>query len=446
MFTTLSIPLLMMLPVTTMGSSPDLLAGASQIDITPPLGTPMRGYYYERLASHVHDPLYARALVLSEGDQTLVIITLDLIDVAPQASRSAVETISARHNIPAEQIIITSTHTHTGPALSADYEAWLTHRIVDAVTIAINNRKPAVLRVGSGHEAGVSFHRRFLMKDGTVRFNPGALNPDIVKPMGPIDPEVGILSVETPDGEVIAVLVNFAIHLDTVGGTEISADFPFFLERLLRKVLGESTVVMFALAPCGNINHFNVRSPETLKGFERAERIGHALAGAVIREFPGLEPMAAASLRASAEVLPLTVPSYTSAEVAQARINAVKQSDHESSTPEIREARKILWVADRGGEPLPGEVKAFGIDDLGIVALPGEIFVELGLDLKQRSPYRHNLILTLSGHTAMSYIPNREAYPHGAYEVEVSRVVAGEGERLIDSAVSQLERLKSGGY
>ena len=414
--------------------------GVGQTDITPPLGTPLRGYYYERLASSVHDPLYAKAMVLQEGDQTLVIVITDLVDIAPAGFKEARTRIAEDFDIPEANIIISATHTHTGPEIIPEYEAIVADKVYDAAKIAQKHLQPAVIKSGVGKEESVSFYRRFLMKDGTVKFNPGPLNPDIVRPMGPIDPDVGILYVETPAGTPIAVLVNFAMHLDTVGGTEVSADFPAFVSQVLKKVVGDDTMVMFGLGTCGNINHFNVKSPETLKGFERAERIGYALAASVIRELPALEPNKVATLAVSHEELALKIPEYTEQEIAEARVNAQKKSDHESSTPEIREAMKILRIDQRDGELLEAEVQAFGIGDVGIVALPGEIFVELGLSIKEQSPFKHTFILTLSNHS-IGYVPTREAFPQGAYEVEVSHIAPGEGERLAASAIKLLHEL-----
>ncbi len=418
-----------------------LTVGVGQTDITPALGTPLEGYYIERLATDVHDELLAKALVFEEGGTSVAIVIVDLVDVAQKAVDEARERIERELSIPQENIIISATHTHTGPFFTAEYEATLSGKIFDAVKIAAQHQQPAVIKSGVGREENVSFHRRFMMKDSTVQFNPGPLNPDIVRPMGPIDPDVGILYVESPAGKPIAVLVNFAIHLDTVGGTEISADFPAFLSEVLKKQLGDDTMVMFGLGTCGNINHFNVKSPETLKGFGRAERIGYALAASVIREMPALEESKVTQLEAANEPLQLNIPEYTEQEVAEARINAQKESDHESSTPEIREAMKVLRIEEMNGQPLKAEVQAIGLGNVGIVALPGEIFVELGLSIKEQSPFKHTLILTLSNN-AVGYIPNEAAFPYGAYEVEVSQVAPGEGERLVAASVKLLNELK----
>ncbi len=418
-----------------------LRAGVGKTDITPPLGTPLRGYYNERLASNVHDPLFARALVIKDGKNTLVLVIVDNVDVAPMGFKAARERIQKDWNIPASNIVISATHTHTGPEYWDEYEKMLAVKIHDAVKIAMQNLQPVVIKSGLGKEEDVSFHRRYLMKDGTVKFNPGVLNPDIVRPMGPIDPDVGILYFETLCGKPVAVLVNFAMHLDTVGGTEISEDYPYYIGKVLKKILGGQTMVFFGLGTCGNINHINVKSPETLKGFGRSERIGYALAASVIKQLPALEQDSITSLKSGSETLYLKIPEYTKKQIEEARINSKKKTDHESSTPEIREAMKILKIEKRKGKPIEAEVQVFGMGDIGIVALPGEIFVELGLEIKRRSPFRHTFILTLSNNS-IGYIPNADAFQYGAYEVEVSRIIPGEGERLVESAVRLLEELK----
>jgi neutral ceramidase len=418
-----------------------LNVGVGRTDITPPLGTPLEGYYVERFATNVHDPLYAKAMVIEDGMNTLVLVIADIIDVAPVAFPAARTRIQKEFNIPSSNIIISATHTHTGPVITSPYENMLETKILDAVRIAFNSLQPAVIKSGVGKAENISFHRRFLMKDGTVRFNPGVLNPDIVRPMGPVDPDVGILYIETPGGQPIAAMVNFAIHLDTVGGTEISADFPAYIGEVLRKILGDELMLFFGFGTCGNVNHIDVTHSEQLKGFERAERIGYALAASVIREFPSLKRNEGQDLKTGNKILFLKTPAYTEDEYAMASVNAKKESNEEASTPEIREAMKILRIQERKGEPIEAEVQTFGIGDMAIVALPGEIFVELGLEIKKRSPYRHTFILTLSNNS-IGYIPNAEAFDYGAYEVEVSEIAKGEGEKMVDAAVKLLNNMK----
>jgi len=415
--------------------------GVGKSDITPSLSTPMDGYYIERLASNVHDELFVRAMVLEDGKNSFVLVVADVIDVAPYGFKEARKKIAEEFKIPASRIVMSATHTHTGPSFSKAYEKMLAVKIHDAVKIAHQNLQPVVIKSGVGKEENVSFHRRFMMKDSTVKFNPGILNPDIVRPMGPIDPDVGIVYIETLEGKSIAILVNFAVHLDTIGGTEISADFPYFMGEVLKKVLGNDLMVFYGFGTCGNVNHINVKKSDSLEKFERAKRIGYALAAGVIRELPKLEISDADKISVESEILKLKMPVYTKEQIEAAEINAKKESDEIASTPEIREAMKILRIHELNNEPIEAEVITFGLDNVGIVALPGEIFVELGLDIKKRSPFKHTLVLTLANNS-IGYIPNKEAFEYSAYEVEVSMIAEGEGEKLVESSVRQMERMK----
>ena len=438
----LSTVLTLAIVLFSLSANARIRAGVGKTDITPPLGTPMDGYYIERLASTVHDDLYARAMVFEDGTNTLVLVVTDLIDVAPYGFPAARKRIQEELNVPAEHIIISATHTHTGPTFSEEYEKLLAGKIFDAVKIAFSNLQEVVIKSGTGKAEDISFHRRFMMKDGTVKFNPGRLNPDIVRPMGPVDPGVGIIYIETADGSPLAVLVNFAIHLDTIGGTEISADFPYFMGKILKNVLDDDLMVFFGFGTCGNVNHINVNEPETTQGYERAQRIGYALAAAVIREIPVLEIQNIDKLRSESETVYLKIPEYSKKEIEEAKINANKKSDEIASTPEIREAMKILRIHDMNNNPIEAEILTFGLGDASIVALPGEIFVELGLEIKEKSPFKHTLVLALANNS-IGYIPNKEAFKYGAYEVEVSMIAEGEGEKLVESSLHQLGKMKN---
>jgi hypothetical protein len=198
--------IIMVIVLSGLSVKAQIRAGVGKTNITPTLGTPMDGYYIERLASTVHDDLYARAMVLQDGSETLVLVVTDLIDVAPYGFPAARKRIQEELNVPAVNIIISATHTHTGPTFTEDYEKYVAKKIFDAVKIAFSNLQDVVIKSGTGKAEDIAFHRRFMMKDGSVKFNPGRQNPDIVEPMGPVDPGVGIIYLETLNGKPIAVL------------------------------------------------------------------------------------------------------------------------------------------------------------------------------------------------------------------------------------------------
>jgi hypothetical protein len=418
----------------------ELRVGIAKTDITPPLGTAMAGYYTPRGATGVHDELFVRAMVLDDGTTKLILVILDNIRPYEKGYAAARKQIGEELKIPVDNIIIGATHTHTGPRIEESYVKILSAKIVDAVRLAAGRLRPAIIRAGIGQEQSISFNRRFLMKDDTVKFNPGVLNPDIVKPMGPIDPEVGIFGCFSLDGAPTAVFVNFAMHLDTVGGTEICADYPYFIGEVLKAVLGRQTMVFFGLGCCGNLNHINVKQRENFPRFGKADQIGHVLAGEVIKCLPTLEQQQEPKLEAASEIVPLRIPEYTPREIEGARVSAAKESSNLASTPEIREAMKVLRVVARDGKPIEAEVQVFALGDMALVALPGEVFVELGLAIKERSPFKYTFVME-NCTSAIGYVPNAPAFDQGAYEVEVSHIRPGEGEKLVEAAVNLLNKL-----
>jgi hypothetical protein len=282
------------------------------------------------------------------------------------------------------------------------------------------------------------------MRDNTVSWNPRKLHPDIVRPAGPIDPEVGVVYFDTAQGKPVATYVNFALHPDTVGGEGVSADYPGVIARLLGEYKGEEMVTVFANGCCGNINHRNIQWADSQKGPHEARRIGTVLAGAVCKTFPTLKPVPADTLRVKAEVVKLPLAPITSEDVAKAR-EVVKQVK-EPKTPFLDKVKayQTLDVAAREDKPLEVEVQVVALgDQVAWVSLPGEIFVELGLAIKKDSPFRHTLIAELAN-GSIGYIPDKAAYAQGNYEVVSARCAEGSGEMLVETALRLLKELHAG--
>jgi hypothetical protein len=438
----------------------ELKAGAAQVRITPPAGVPLAGYYNNRYATGVHDDLHAKALILDDGRTRAALVACDLIGLPRPLVEKARSLIEAGTGIPASHIMISATHAHTGPVihsgasrynlsgepleLARRYAEGLPALIAEAAGRANRALKPVRLSSGRGAENTVAFNRRFHMADGSVGWNPGKLNPKIVRPAGPVDPEVGIVLAESENGEALAAYINYALHLDTVGGLEISADYPFTLARLLSQAKGPSLITLFTLGCAGNVNHIDVRTKDPQKGHGEAERIGTALAGAVIRALPELKHVEG-RLGARAATVLLPRPRVLPEEVEKARAVAATFGKPDAAPfLELVNAFKVIEVAESGGKPLEAEVQVFGLGkDLAWVALPGEIFVELGLEIKRRSPFRQTIVVELANGSP-GYIPDRKAYAEGAYEVVSARVAEGSGEFLVETAVRLLGEVYSG--
>jgi neutral ceramidase len=440
--------------------SADLKIGTAAVRITPPEGTPMAGYYSDRGATSVHDDLYAKAMVFEKDGSRVAIVSCDLIGI-PAEIVAAVRNIASKSTgIEPDHIMVSATHSHTGPVIPkkndrytitgktaeihGKYISALPGLIAESIRLANSSLAPANLLAGRGHEETISFNRRFYMTDGTVGWNPGKLNPKIIKPAGPIDPELLVLYSETTDRKPVSSYVNFAVHLDNVGGNEISADMPYTLSSILAKIKSPGMVTMFAQGCSGNINHINVKTKDPQKGHGEAQRIGTVLSGEVIKTYTRLQPLEVNSITVRREIAKLPLP-----DVRPEELPAAKEIISRAGKPdapkflELVNAYKVLDVLDRKGEPVDAEVQAIALgDQCAIVSLPGEIFTEIGMYIKNRSPYPYTLVVELTN-GSIGYVPDRKAYIEGNYEPVSSRVGPGSGEILAEKALQLLFEMKA---
>lgn len=469
---------LTLLPAWGAAAGGELRVGVAAVKITPPTGTPLAGYYSQRGSQGVLDDLYAKAAVLDDGQTSVALVACDLIGLPRSVVVEARRLIAERTGIAADRVMVSATHTHTGPVvvgdtaiddlvtggsqLSQDYARQLPNWIAQAVGEAHQRRVPAVLSYGCETEPQLSFIRRFWMQDGTVGWNPGKLNPNIVRPIGVIDPQVNVVYAETAgpqsdasaermaadgshqaeksDRQPLLTYVNFPLHLDTTGGTLISADFPATLARRLADYRGSEMLTMFANGACGNINHLNVNWAQPQTSPEEARRLGTILAAAVLKSFMKLTRVEDVGLRVRTEVVQLPLAKFTDEELRQAREIAARRG---ADTPFLEQVKayRVLDVAARDGKPLAVDVQVVTLGrELAWVALPGEVFVELGLSIKAASPFRQTQIIELAN-GASHYIPHRSAYAEGQYEVVSTRYAEGAGELLVTTAIRLLGEL-----
>ncbi|MGP0063301.1 MAG: hypothetical protein ACLQGP_06810 [Isosphaeraceae bacterium] len=450
------IPLLLCATMAAPAWSAELRVGAAAVPITPPVGIPMAGYYSERGAQGVHDELFAKAIVLEAGGRSAALVVLDLITTPRDLVEEARREIERTTHLSGADVMISATHSHTGPVLDRnsafggqsslvkDYRAGLPAKIAEAVRRAEGQLTPARVFSACGHEDSIAFNRRYHMKDGTVGWNPGKLNPNILKPAGPIDPEVPVVFFESTAGKPLATYVNYAVHLDNVGEPRISADLPGTLGRLLAEVKAPEMVTLFSAGCCGDVNHIDVRSAAPQRGFANAARMGTILAAEVLRTWPRLAPVDASAIRVKSAIVRLALPEISDADLATSRAVVARMNDPKAARPgflEMVAALKTLDVAARQGRPQEVEVQVVALgSELAWVSLPGEIFVELGLAIKQDSPFPRTIIAELAN-GSIGYIPARRAYAQGNYEVISARCAEGSGERLVDTAVGLLKDL-----
>ena len=477
---------LVLVPITTNGGDPSpaksdsnssLLVGVAETDITPPVGFPMAGYYHERLAEGTIDPLKAKAIVFRDGDTAGALVVCDLIGIATDLSREVRRRVSEKTGIPENNIAISATHSHTAPdymkelylylgkekqeELRATYVEQLINGPVEAIVQAHANAKPSALTAGSATQAiPVSFNRRFVMRDGSVQTWQALSNPDVVRAAGPIDPEIELLVIRNPeDNTTRGIVSNFALHLDTVGGMRWSADYPFFVERTLRKAFGPEVISIFGTGCCGDINHVDPATTDRNK----AAYIGESIGTSISEQIAQLKPVENTRLAVKSQVVQLPLEDATREEVERSvqlvdlanRGGKVEFLEHVTAykklildqlrhrEPYTKTVDHITWGLSRSlagvGETLPVNMTVMTIgNDVAIVCLPGEVFVELGLAIKHGSPFRTTIVIELSNAVESIYVPHRAAYAGGSYEVTNSAVQPGSGEMLVETALTLL--------
>ena len=443
-----------------------LNAGSAEIDITPHVGFRMAGYFNERLATGTHDPLKAKAIILQDGKEKFAFAFCDLVGLSLHVTTNARARFSKASGIPVLHIMIAATHSHTGPSFDDvrrdyfhgqamaklgkdpqeqyDYADFLTERLVKVLHQANEQLAPANVSVGMAKQENLSFNRRYHMKNGRVAFNPGQLNPNIVKPAGPNDPDVPLLFVQPLDAtQPIAGLTVFACHSDTIGGTEFSADYAFYLQETLRREFGGEFISAFGAGTCGDINHINTGvKEEKVKGFDVAARIGTTLGRTVIAAQKDLVAITKPRFAVKSKTLTVPLQEVTPEQVKAGRekLKLLEGAD-EGGFMEKVEAVKAVDLGNRG-KTVPMEVQVFRLDaNTAIVCLPCEIFVELGLAIKKASPFKRTFVISICNDRP-SYVPTKKAFTEGSYEVTNARVKSGAGEMLVETAIQLLGKLK----
>ena len=445
------------------------------------MGFPMAGYYFERLATRTHDPLWAKAIAfIGETDQAAIVVC-DLTGVGADLTAEVRRRATLKTGIPAANIVVCATHSHTAPDYGKDlfeyldpkgaqkkphYTETLINRIVDAIAKAKQAAGPVALSAGSATQSTpISFNRRFVMRDGSVHTWMNFKNPEVIRSAGPIDPEVGLLLVRSAESkQPLGIFTNFALHLDTVGGLSWSGDYPFYVEQQLQKSLGAGLVSIFGNGCCGDINHIDPNRAERNK----TDFIGRSLAGTIETAITTLRPIDNPTLRVEHAVVRLPLPEISPAEIKRSEmllqaaragqkidffehVMAYKtlmidglRNQSSSSHPENYLKFGLSHTLAGSGDSIPVDVHAICLGkDLAIVCLPGEVFVDLGLAIKRGSPFRTTLVVELSDCVETMYVPTRGAYAGGGYEVTNSAVQPGSGEMLVESALRLLRTAAS---
>jgi hypothetical protein len=457
---------------TAKGTRSQLTAGVAAADITPEVGFRVEAAFFKIESTGIHDRLWAKALVLRQGDVEMAFVFCDLCGISPEVSSRTRRLVSKRSGIPESNIVITASHTHFGPQYfwersryfhkvevaehgfdrhdPAEYREKLVTVFVDIIAKAQASAKPVTIQADIAKEYDLSFNRRFYMKAGSqhlkrgiVRMSPPQDRADVVKPAGPIDPDIGILFFrDKENNKPIASMTNFACHTTALGGREFSADYPYYLEQSLQQSFGEGFVSMFSAGCSGDIDshHAKVYRPS---GEQHCRRIGNTLAEKVKEKVSVFDPIAKPDLAVDNGTIEAALREYSPEQVAEAYEKLPKTVVQQLDFLEQTEISTIIDLDYRNAETIELEVQVFRLsDEVAIVGLPGEVFVELGLDIKKASPFKRTIVMELCNQDAGWYIPTQRALDEGGYESVCTILARGSGERLVEEAIRQLKLLK----
>lgn len=443
--------------VVSVKAAPDLRAGAAAVDITPqvfPVNMP--GGFNANYATNAHDPLHARALVFDDGKTTIAMVVADTISGSTEALDEAKAIASARTGIATNNILFAATHTHsgvrtsykTGPAPEVAYRQRFVSGVADSIIKAHAALQPAQVGAGSHPLPEEVFNRRWHLKPGkmplnpfgkmdAVKMNPGR-SPDVLdRAAGPTDPDVSIISVQNRRRRPLALFANYALHY--VGATprgQVSADYFGEFARLMPSRLrgDKNFVAMLSNGASGDINNipFTVVRPPRER-FEQIRIVASKTADAAwfaSKKIRTHEPNV--SIGMIEREIPLKYRKPTKKQITDAKkVVAVKDKAAIAKLPRLAQnyARRTLQAADRP-ETLTIKLQAIRIGDIAVVGIPFETLVEIGLELKAKSPFDRTIVIGLAN-GRHGYLPTPEQHKLGGYETWLGTCVVAEDSSVI---------------
>lgn len=435
-----------------------LTAGTGRLKITPPFDCEMSGFVARKgTCRGVHDDLYARALVISNGRQKVALVNTDLIGIDSHLLALVRQEVAKLTDLSPDSLILAATHTHSGPAVLTDaflgvadpnYLAILVKNIAGAIYLANQSLEPVQVRVGSSECWSVAKNR--------------------LKEASSIDPQVLVVRIDGAKG-VKALLVNYACHPVVLGPDNllISGDYPFYLTDTLER-LYPKVQVMFFNGATGDLN-VGHKTEDSIKGgtnakrtFTEAGRIGRILAGETLQASETATPVSKMSLKVSSRSIKVPLESIPTPEDYRKEIYQWQEMSNrlqskQASFGEFNQA--VLWsdwarrmadLAEAGhlNQTLTTEIAALAIGDIELITLPGEFFHEFGLTIKAARAPRQVFVMGYSNGD-IGYVAPESFYEESCYEVTDSfryyglpaRLAKGTGEKIVAEVLAMLEQL-----
>ena len=416
----------------------DLQVGVGKVDIGPTGRVKREGYLLESYIEGVHDPIYAKALVLKHADTTVAILCCDLLWLPRELSDPVASEIETRTGIPPEHTMVACSHTHSGPQVTDNavvarderYVQALGPKLVEAVIKANERLTEAKMAVVKGHQNRISHNSRFLLQDGTIAWR-GLFEGEQATPTGPMDPEVGIIAFADPREELLATFYNFACHASAASYGQVSADYPGAASQIIESQMGG--MALYTRGSCGNI-HPN----------EPAEVMGPKLGEEVVKRLRGVAFTSRGALASVKEEVALPLRDLDPHQM-KAVDYICDQTDPKSSEGRkdyFRKCHAAFEALRERTDTLPTFVHVIRIGDAVLVGVPGEQFVQSGLEIKARSKCQNTFLVNLANDT-IGYIPTRKAYEEGGYQTWIGacNIAPEAGETIVERAVELIEQV-----
>lgn len=456
----------------------ELKAGAAMSNVTPFLGGGIVGNFgIPPEANYIHDELYAKCIVLDDGVEQIALVVVDNLSINREVFDYARKLIQENTGIKAENVLMSATHTHSSVSASSvgdermnfnygmpldEYQLFIARRISDGVRRAVYNKEPAKVGWGSGQVPQHVFNRRWIMKPGSdlmnpfggtdkAKMNPGVANPNLVEPAGPTDPEVFFLSVQSLDGRPIALLANYSLHY--VGGVprdHISSDYYGAFAEQFNNLLqadrkAPGFVAIMSNGTSGNINNINFRGPaERMSSYQKMQIVARDVAEEVYKQYQKITYKSDVKLGASFSDLNLEVRKPSPQMLARAKSVIADPKGVKLYHPlETTYAKRAVQMQEKWPVRVDVVVQSLRIGDLGIAAVPFETFVETGLEIKKRSPFKSTFTVSLANGN-YGYLPTPEQHDLGGYEtwLGTNRVEKEASRKITERLLTQLSELK----
>lgn len=441
-----------------------LKAGFGRVNINSKHGIGLRGNGLIRPMDGVLDDLEINVLAVSDGESTALLIALDSCAIEWECAQEFKKSISSATGVPSKAIYIHAIHTHTAPflkkttsdPLEREYFQFVNSKMVEASALAINGMQPAKMGFNVGNAPEIAFVRRFLMKDGTTRTNPGINDPEVVRPIGAPDTRVNVLRFDI-EGADSLVLVNYGNHPDVIGGCKLSADWPGALRREVERIIPGTKCIFFNGA-LGDVNHINIfpkikgeerMSPSAFgHGYEYSQFMGRSLACAVAQVYDFAKYREVESVAFAQKMVPVPTNMPTQNEIPRAHLtlktyyegglDALPGDEMEQNTLYYEAKRMIDF--EFGPEKIDVQISAVAIGPVVLIGAPGESFTDTGIELK-KTPGWDLVLPTSITNGYYAYLPTKEAFDEGGFEARTSEFKRGVAEIILNESQKILNML-----